>query len=48
MGSIDIAQSKASISEATVPEPSTWAMMGLGFVGLVFAYRHWGKLAATG
>jgi PEP-CTERM motif len=39
-GFIDIAQSKASISGAPVPEPSTWAMMALGFVGLTFAYRR--------
>jgi hypothetical protein len=47
-GFIDIAQSKASISEAAVPEPSTWAMMALGFVGLAFAYRRSRKTAATG
>jgi PEP-CTERM motif len=47
-GFIDIAQSKASISEAAVPEPSTWAMMALGFVGLAFAYRRSRKLAAIG
>ncbi len=45
-GSIDIAQSEASISEAAVPEPSTWAMMALGFVGLAFAYRRGRKVAA--
>jgi PEP-CTERM motif len=47
-GVIDIAQSKASISEAAVPEPSTWAMMAMGFVGLAFAYRHRRKVAAIG
>jgi hypothetical protein len=36
-GSVDVAQSFASI---TVPEPSTWAMMLLGFAGLAFVgYR---------
>jgi PEP-CTERM motif len=45
-GFIDIAQSKASISEAAVPEPSTWAMMALGFVGFAFAYRRSRKIAA--
>lgn len=44
-GHIDIAQSEASISEAAVPEPSTWAMMALGFVGLAFAYRRGRKFA---
>jgi hypothetical protein len=45
-GYIDIAQSEASISEAAVPETSTWAMMALGFVGLAFAYRRGRKVAA--
>ena len=37
-GSIDVAQSFASIN---VPEPSTWAMMLMGFVGLGYAgYRR--------
>ena len=45
---IDIGQSKASISEAAVPEPSTWAMMALGFVGLAFARRRARKVAAIG
>jgi hypothetical protein len=44
-GFIDIAQSKASISEAAVPEPSTWAMMALGFAGLALAYRRTRKIA---
>jgi hypothetical protein len=47
-GSIDIAQSQASISEAAVPEPSTWAMMALGFAGLAFAYRRTRKVATIG
>jgi len=47
-GFIDIGQSKASISEAPVPEPSTWAMMALGFVGLAFAYHRSRKIAAIG
>jgi PEP-CTERM motif len=47
-GFIDIGQSKASISEAAVPEPSTWAMMALGFAGLAFAYRRARKVAAIG
>jgi hypothetical protein len=30
-----------SLSGAVIPEPSTWAMMLLGFAGLGFAgYRH--------
>jgi len=44
-GHIDLAQSQASISETAVPEPSTWAMMALGFVGLTFAYRRGRKVA---
>jgi hypothetical protein len=44
-GSIDIGQLKASISEAAVPEPSTWAMMALGFVGLALVYRRARKVA---
>ena len=47
-GVIDIAQSKASLSEAAVPEPSSWAMMALGFVGLAFAYHRSRKIAAIG
>src|SRR3984957_5394463 len=47
-GFMDIGQSKASISEAPVPEPSTWAMMALGFVGLAFAYHRSPKIAAIG
>lgn len=47
-GHIDIAQSQASISEAPVPEASTWAMMALGFVGLAFAYRRGRRVAAIG
>jgi PEP-CTERM motif len=47
-GFIDIGQSKASISEAAVPEPSTWAMMALGFVALAFAYRRRRTLGAIG
>jgi hypothetical protein len=47
-GSIDIAQSQGSISEAAVPEPSTWAMMALGFAGLAFAYRRTRKVATIG
>ena len=39
-GLIDIGQSKASISEAAVPETSTWAMMAMGSAGLAFAYRR--------
>jgi hypothetical protein len=42
-GSIDVAQSFASIdvTTPTVPETSTWAMMLLGFAGLGFAgYRQ--------
>jgi len=30
----------AFLSQAAVPEPSTWAMMLLGFVGLGFAFRQ--------
>jgi PEP-CTERM motif-containing protein len=46
-GSIDIGQSAASISEP-VPEPSTWAMMALGFVGLAFFSWRGRKLATIG
>ena len=45
-GTIDIGQSAASIE--TVPEPSTWAMMGLGFGGLAFVSWRGRKLAAIG
>jgi hypothetical protein len=34
-----------SIPAAQVPEPSTWAMMLLGFAGLGFAFR---QVAAQG
>jgi hypothetical protein len=47
-GVIDIGQSKASISEAAVPEPSTWAMMAVGFAGLTLAYRRTRKVATIG
>jgi hypothetical protein len=30
-------QGSASVSAGAVPEPSTWAMMGIGFLGLAFA-----------
>jgi len=30
----------AFLAEAAVPEPSTWAMMIIGFVGLGFAFRQ--------
>jgi PEP-CTERM motif len=33
------------ISVAAVPEPATWGMMLLGFVGLAFAFRNRRKLA---
>ena len=36
-GTIDVAQSFASIDVSTVPETSTWAMMLLGFAGLGYA-----------
>jgi hypothetical protein len=45
---LDIGQSKASISEGAVPETSTWAMMALGFAGLAFAYRRARKVAMIG
>lgn len=41
-------QSKASISEAAVPETSTWAMMARGLAGLAFAYRRARKVAMIG
>jgi PEP-CTERM motif len=47
-GTIDVGQSEASISETAVPEPSTWAMMAVGFRGLAFAYRRTRKVAAIG
>jgi PEP-CTERM motif len=30
-------QGSAAVSAGAVPEPSTWAMMGIGFMGLAFA-----------
>ena len=37
-----------SLSGSVVPEPSTWAMMLLGFAGLGFAgYRHARKTGPT-
>jgi hypothetical protein len=46
-GDIDIAQSVVSVN-ATVPEPSTWAMMLAGFAGLGFAgYRASRRTAAA-
>jgi hypothetical protein len=39
-GSIDVAQSEASIVGSTVPEPATWTMLLLGFAGLGYVgYR---------
>jgi hypothetical protein len=35
------------VSMSSVPEPSTWAMMGLGFVGLGFAAFRRGRRDAT-
>jgi PEP-CTERM motif len=32
---------------AAVPEPSTWAMMLLGFAGIGFAARHMRRLSAN-
>jgi PEP-CTERM motif len=39
VGSIDIAESKVSVGvvQPSVPEPSTWAMMLIGFAGLGYA-----------
>ena len=43
-GSIDVAQSFASIDVTTpIPEPSTWAMMLLGFAGLGYAAYRKGR-----
>lgn len=36
-GTVDVAQSYASIDVSTIPETSTWAMMLLGFAGLGYA-----------
>jgi hypothetical protein len=47
-GHIDIAQSMASITEAAVPEISTWAMMAFGFAGLAFASWRARKLTSFG
>jgi hypothetical protein len=33
-------QPRISGIASAVPEPSTWAMMLLGFAGLGFAFRH--------
>jgi hypothetical protein len=41
-GAIDV----STVSTSSVPEPSTWAMMILGFVGVGFmAYRRKGQAA---
>jgi hypothetical protein len=36
-----------SITASAVPEPSTWAMMLLGFAGLGFAFRQSRRKAAV-
>ena len=39
----------ASLPTGAVPEPATWAKMGIGFAGLAFAgYRRRRKAFATG
>lgn len=39
--------SEAQFYSGAIPEPSTWAMMALGFAGLAFVgYREWRKGAA--
>jgi hypothetical protein len=44
---LDLVQSNAAI-QTGVPEPSTWAMMLLGFAGLGFmSYRRTKKSAAV-
>ena len=44
-GHIDFAQSRASVTEAPVPELSTWAMMAFGFCGLAFVSWRGRKFA---
>ena len=44
IGSLAISSGPGAGLSAAVPEPSTWAMMILGFLGVGFlAYRHRGK-----
>ena len=37
--------STGALTTGAVPEPATWAMMLLGFGGIGFAMRRWGKTA---
>jgi hypothetical protein len=46
-GPIFVAGSSFQFSLAPVPEPSTWAMMTLGFVGLAFAGYRAQQASAT-
>jgi len=39
-GAVDGAESFFIVSTSAVPEPATWGMMLLGFVGLAFAFRQ--------
>jgi PEP-CTERM motif len=46
VGGPEIGYGSVTVTEVPVPEPSTWAMMGLGFAGLGFlAYRKRAALA---
>jgi hypothetical protein len=39
-GWVHITELSAGIASAPIPEPSTWAMMALGFAGLGFVGWH--------
>jgi hypothetical protein len=47
-GSIDGDMSVSLVNDSTVPEPSTWVMMAVGFAGLAFSgYRRTKTTAAA-
>lgn len=48
VGGVAFGYGTVTVAEVPVPEPSTWAMMGLGFAGFGFlAYRKRAALAAA-
>jgi hypothetical protein len=46
LGSIDGDMAVSLVNDSTVPEPSTWVMMAVGFAGLAFAGYRRTRIAA--